>query len=232
MAFVAGVDGCRAGWVVALHDLRRRSLDVRVVPTFPEVLTLYEMPVVIAVDMPIGLLDVAVPGGRECDQQARALLGSPRSSSVFTPPVRAALTATTHASACAASRASSPAGIGITLQAFGILGKLKDVDDVMTPDLQARVFEVHPELSFLAMAGGPAKHGKKTHPGRAERLALLASAGFPSVPTRVAGAAPDDVLDAVACCWSARRIHQHAAVRLPATATPTDARGLDMAIWR
>jgi predicted RNase H-like nuclease len=229
--FVAGVDGCRTGWVVALRDLGTQSLSVRWVANFTDVLALPEAPTFVAVDMPIGLLDAAAPGGRECDRQGRALLGSPRCSSVFTPPVRAALCATTHPTAHAMNRASSPAGIGVTLQAFGILRKLREVDDAMTPALQDRVFEVHPELSFLAMAGRPARHGKKKAAGRSERLALLAAAGFSGVPARVTGAAPDDVLDAVAACWSAERLHLGTAARLPAEQPPRDARGLRMEIW-
>jgi predicted RNase H-like nuclease len=166
--FVAGVDGCRAGWVIALHDLARRTLAVRVVRAFSSVLALAEAPAVVAVDMPIGLLDAAVRGGRECDRQARALLGSPRRSSVFAPPVRAALAATTHAAACEANRASSGDCVGVTRQAFGIAGKLKEVDDAMTPALQGRVVEVHPELSFLAMAGRPARRAAR--PARLRRV--------------------------------------------------------------
>jgi predicted RNase H-like nuclease len=218
--------------VVALCDLGARNLTLRVLARFSDVLALPEVPAVVAVDMPIGLLDVAVQGGRQCDREARALLGSPRCSSVFPPPVRAALGATTHAAAQAANRASSPACIGLTLQTFGILRQLKEVDDVMTSSLQTRVFEVHPELSFLAMAGRPALHGKKKASGRAERIASLEAAGFRNVGARVAGAASDDVLDAVAACWSAERVHLGSAARVPAGPPPVDARGLRMEIWR
>jgi predicted RNase H-like nuclease len=119
--FVAGVDGCRGGWVVALHDLGTRTLTLRVLPRFADVLSLSEAPIVLAIDMPVGLLDAAVAGGRACDREARALLGSPRCSSVLTPPVRAALAAHTHAAALVGNRASDPFRIGISLQAFVIL---------------------------------------------------------------------------------------------------------------
>jgi hypothetical protein len=106
--------------------------------------------------------------------------------------------------------------VGISLQAFGILRKIAEVDRVMTPAMQSQVFEVHPELSFLAMAGHPARHGKKSAAGRAERRARLAAAGFSQVPMTLRGAAPDDLLDAAAACWSAARIRSGTAVRLPA----------------
>src|SRR6266540_1721796 len=96
MPWVAGVDGCRAGWVVVLVEQptqRRRAYHIRLCPHFAEVFTLDPKPTVIAVDIPIGLLEEPQPGGRECDRQARRLLGR-RASSVFTPPIRKLLEAT------------------------------------------------------------------------------------------------------------------------------------------
>jgi hypothetical protein len=146
--------------------------------------------------------------------------------------MRPALGNETYAGACAANRASSSIRLSISRQAFGILAKLREVDAAMTPALQARVAEVHPELSFFAMGGRPAKHGKRASVGRAERLRILTAAGFPSIPTSVTGAAPDDVLDAVAACWSAQRIHLGTSVGLPEGPVPVDARGLRMEIQR
>jgi predicted RNase H-like nuclease len=60
---------------VILREIDSRRTIRRVIQSFNEVLTFPERPTVIAVDCPIGLLDQAVPGGRECDRMARALLG-------------------------------------------------------------------------------------------------------------------------------------------------------------
>lgn len=208
------------------------AASVRVVPTFSEVLALPEAPSVIAVDIPIGLLDAAVPGGRPPDPAARKLLGTGRGSSVFSPPVRGALESMTFQEAGAANRASSSHTIGISLQAFGLFPKLLEVDRAMTAETQGRVLEVHPELSFFEMAGGvPARHAKKTLSGRAERIALLAGAGLAHRGGKLAGAAPDDILDALAACWTARRIAVGQAIRVPRDA-PVDLRGLRMEIWR
>jgi hypothetical protein len=90
---LAGVDACRAGWVVALAGGTGSGggafddVEVQVVATFAEVLGLGAATV--AVDIPIGLPDA---GPRVCDVAARRLLG-PRRSSVFPAPVRAALDA-------------------------------------------------------------------------------------------------------------------------------------------
>jgi predicted RNase H-like nuclease len=230
--FVAGVDGCRSGWVIALRNVRTGALSVHVVATFAAILSLPEAPRVIAVDIPIGLLDAAVAGGRRCDRDARSLLGSPRSRSVFSPPVRAAMHATTHAEASRANRASSPSSIGLSIEAYGILGKVREVDDVITAALQARVREVHPELCFYAITGHPPRYAKKRAAGRAERLRALAAVGFVGLPKRVAHAARDDVIDAAAACWTAQRVHGGLGERLPVGDVPRDSRGLRMEIWR
>ena len=84
--WLAGVDGCPAGWLLALaryhpgYD-RLERLRFVVYPHFEAILSLAPAPAIIAVDMPIGLLDTPRPGGRDCDQWARRLLRH-RSSSI------------------------------------------------------------------------------------------------------------------------------------------------------
>lgn len=210
---VAGVDGCRAGWVV-VHDHR-----AAVRACFGEVLTALPDDTVVGVDMPIGLFDDHRPGGRDADRAARTELG-PKHNSVFSAPPRCVLGTRTLAQA-------RGRGGRLTLQTLNLLPRIEDVDRVMTPALQARVFEVHPELSFAAMNGGrPVLAPKRTARGAEERLALLARAGVP-VPERPSGAALDDLLDACALSWSAGRIARGEARRVPDVAT-YDRRGLRM----
>lgn len=232
-ALVAGADGCRAGWVVVLAV--GAETTVRVVSRFADVLHTGAGATVLGVDMPIGLLDQAVPGGRDCDRRARRLLGR-RACCVFTPPVRSALRAGTYARALVLNRASSAAGLGISIECFGLFAKLREVDAALRrrPALARRVREVHPELAFREMARAPAGlPPKRSSVGRAERLALL-ERWFPDVRAAAArpprGAAADDVIDAHAVCWSAARIADRRAVCLPARPRH-DARGLPMAIW-
>lgn len=235
MPWVAGVDGCRAGWVVVLveaHATAIRVPDVRLCPSFAAVLALQPAPVVIAVDIPIGLLDAPQPGGRTCDRQARQLLRR-RASSVFSPPSRHILEATQYAQVRAH---------GMSRQAFGILPKIREVDRLMTPALQHSVYEAHPELAFGSLTGHPMQHNKKTPAGRAERLQALASAPEArfrhpqSALTRAQNTfrrtqvAPDDLLDAYVLAWTAYRIAGAQASRVPAS-PPVDARGLRMEIW-
>lgn len=235
MIWLAGVDGCPAGWIVVLRELLGGRTIHRCVPCFEAVLQLPEMPVVIAVDIPIGLLDEAVAGGRQCDRRARRLLKAPRASSVFSPPVRPALPCTTFTSASAANRASSEGRIGISKQCFGLFPKLRDVDAHMTPELQVRVREVHPEICFYEMNERKAmSRGKKSRQGRSDREQLLLQAGFIGVGDAMSTyprsqVAVDDMLDAYAACWTAERIHRGTAVPL-SEKPPLDSRGLRMEI--
>lgn len=238
MTWVAGADGCRAGWVVVARNMRTGAVHVRVARTFAEVMGAPESPRITAVDIPIGLPDHAEHGGRPADRAARELLGRPRMSSVFSPPVRGALRARDYAAAVTASRASSAEGIGISKQTFGILPKIADVDVAMDRGAQSHVKECHPELAFAEMAsGGPLRAGKKTGDGQRERLALLKGAGFADPlgaaggALKTPGVAVDDLLDAFACCWTAGRILDGRAVRVPER-PGRDARGLLMEIWR
>jgi predicted RNase H-like nuclease len=209
--------------------------DSLVVPTFRDVLDAADDAAVIGVDMPIGLLDRAVPGGRECDRLARRLLGR-RGCCVFTPPVRGALRVASYRRALAANRASSAARLGISIECFYLFAKLREVDAALTaePALARRVTEVHPELAFREMAGAPAGlPPKRSDAGRTRRLALLARhfAGVRAAARRPPrGARADDVIDAHAVCWSAARIARRRAIRLSGSPTH-DSQGLPMAIW-
>jgi predicted RNase H-like nuclease len=176
---------------------------------------------VVAVDMPIGLADHHEPGGREGDRAARVELG-PKRSSVFSAPPRCVLGARTLPDA-------RRRGGRLTLQTLNLLPRIEDVDRVLTPALQSRVFEVHPELSFAAMGDGrPVLAPKRSAAGSAERRAILQQAGV-LVPARPAGAAVDDLLDACALSWSARRVVDGTARRVPETPA-CDARGFRMEI--
>jgi predicted RNase H-like nuclease len=213
MTRVAGVDGCRGGWVVVLDG------NAAVHPDFAAVLGALSGDTVVAVDMPIGLADRQEPGGRDVDREARVRLG-PKRSSVFSPPPRCALGARTL-------REARRRGGRLTLQTLNLLPRIEDVDRVITVALQSRVFEVHPELSFAAMNDGqPVLAPKRTRVGAARRRSLLRRTGI-SVPARPVGAAPDDLLDACALAWSARRIADGVASRIPASPA-RDSRGLRM----
>jgi predicted RNase H-like nuclease len=166
--FVAGVDGCRAGWIAFKVDLPTRVTSVEVIDLPAWLKNRPSDLAFLAIDIPIGLLD----GSRVCDQKARKLLRQPRGTSVFAAPCRAALMGKNHAEASAINRLKTTRGL--SQQAFHIGSKIKQVDDAITPDIQQWAFEVHPELCFWKLNGEHAMaHNKKKAAGFNERLSLL-----------------------------------------------------------
>lgn len=228
MPIVAGVDSCPAGWLAAVVTFfdQIETEELFLLESFQDLSKLGSPPSYVAVDIPIGLLDEPVQGGRTCDREARKVLGRPRSSSVFSAPVRPSLSSQTFQEA---------RDFGLNLQSFGILPRIREVDRIMTTDMQHRIREAHPEVCFYTMAGlHPMRTGKKKTEGREERITLLEHCFFQVreglrsfAPSQ---AAADDVLDAYACAWTAMRIFRGEAGHLP-DEPERDSRGLQMAIW-
>jgi predicted RNase H-like nuclease len=209
---VLGVDGCPGGWVGALLVPGAPRPRVVVAPTIEALVETVraELDVqVVGIDIPIGLPDRSV---RQADVLARRALPG-RASSVFTTLTRPAYLAPDRAAADAVNRGLSGQGVGA--QAFALRAKILEVDAWLRNRPTVDVVEVHPEVSFSAMAGAPPP-GKRTAQGQQARLDALAAAGIarPSV-LRGTGYAPDDVLDACAVAWSAHRRATGAARWLP-----------------
>jgi predicted RNase H-like nuclease len=224
--FVAGIDGCRGGWIAFKVDLTAYATSVE---TADLSAWLRERPsdlACVGIDIPIGLLE----GSRACDRAARNLLGRPRGSSVFPAPCRAALRAQTYAEASSINRQKTTRGL--SQQAWGIAPKIKQVDDAITSDCQRWAFEVHPEVCFWALnQRRPMKHNKKAKEGAAERIAVLRRV-FPDIERHLLNRPPrvgaDDLLDAAVAAWSALRWHRNQA---ECVCTPeVDERGLTTTI--
>jgi predicted RNase H-like nuclease len=225
--FVAGVDGCRAGWIAFKVELPSLVTSVEVVDLPSWVKNRPSDLACLGIDMPIGLLD----GPRACDLAARKLLKRPRGSSVFPAPCRAALHAATYEEASAINRQRT--GRGLSQQAWGIAPKIRQVDDAITPERQQWAFEVHPEVCFWALNRQRSMaHNKKTEEGAAERIAVL-RAVFPDIERHLANRPPrvgaDDLLDAAVAAWTALRRHRgEAKCVCPAE---RDEKGLETTIW-
>lgn len=220
---VGGADGCRTGWVVCRRDTDG-SLDIKVVKALADAC---EGLSILAVDMPIGLLDAPRPGGRDCEREARALMPG-KTSSVFSTPCRPALACKSYREANAASRRL---GAGLSAQAFGLASKLIEIDTLLRDHLDLRpiIHEAHPELAFARMNGGrPVLSKKKSADGEAERRLLLAAHGFE--PPAFADAPANDVLDSVAVCRTALLIAEGKSTRL-GPADVRDRYGLPLNIW-
>lgn len=208
---MAGVDGCRNGWVVAHDD----GWDV--VSSLDEVIGHFD---VVGVDMPIGLPD---SWGRTADAQARRFLRG-RASTVFPTPPRSLLFHRDYASANAASKRVH--GRGLTKQTFFLFPKIVEVDALADPERPDRLVEIHPECAFARMGDG-ALPPKRTAVGLDARRRALAHA-IGAAPTTRRGVREDDVLDAHAVLWSVRRFVAGTAVVFGDG--ERDARGLPMRI--
>ena len=236
---VAGVDGCKAGWLVAVvsvtNESSRRNTPcvfelkrVLVASTFSEVLSRTADCELVCVDIPIGLSDGDKP--RECDSEARELLRGRRASSVFPSPIRPCLSPVDYETASKIS--FEHAGKKLNKQTYALMKKIREVDDLMTPELQNRVREIHPEILFWALNGQKAiQQNKKTVPGQAQRHKLLQRV-FTDMDSILAQAPPrgfamDDAFDALVAAWTAGQAVMGKARMLPEN-PGIDSKGLRM----
>jgi predicted RNase H-like nuclease len=248
---IAGVDGCKEGWIAVI---RRRDglLSAKVFGSFGDILAGLSDDAVVAVDMPIGLLAFTRQGGRGPEVLVRRLLGA-RQSSVFSIPSRAAVFAAdepfitverwyeAHRIASAVARRTSDPPRGVSIQAFGIFSKIRELDRLLRErqDLREFVVESHPEVAFWRLNGEramtlPKKVKGSVNPaGMAERRALLASHGIESafLDARLPrGAGEDDLLDAAAMLLIAAR-HARGDARPFPDPPGRDEFGIPVAIW-
>ncbi len=227
---IAGVDGCRAGWLcVRLQD---GVVEGEVFASFKQLLALLQSTSIIAVDIPIGL---PTTGERACDPMARQLLGAPRACSVFPAPIWAVTNETDYTVACAKHRDAD--GRALSKQAFAILPKIVEVNQLARNQagLQDRVREIHPELCFAVWNGGRAMQHRKSDPAGAAERELLIDREWPAARLGVlrslgrSGWQPDDLNDAFAALWSATRIASGVAKVFGSQAR--DQHGLRMEMW-
>ncbi|MCH8120708.1 MAG: DUF429 domain-containing protein [Planctomycetes bacterium] len=233
MTIVAGVDGCKAGWLCVAKDLDTGLITSDVFSDAQLLLQQEPEPSIIAVDIPIGLTEI---GARQCDVAVRKLLG-PRRSSVFPAPIRPALQSKTRQHADEIRRKIE--GKGVSAQSFAIFKKVLEFDKILStrPHLQDRVKEIHPEVCFWAWNNKRAmSYNKKSSVGRAERHELVVKHfGVEAVEeTRakylVKCVSHDDIYDAFAALWTAERIFDGKAGVIP-DPSPCDAMGLNMEMW-
>ncbi len=229
---LAGIDGCKGGWIAILID-ESLDLEAATVAADKQLGDLIDRNGIsfALIDTPMGLADT-IPG-RSVEPELRAFLRG-RASVVFNAPCRAAISALTYPEASAINR--DVLGKGLSQQSWGIFPKIVEADKVMRDLGQGRVREGHPEVSFGLMNRNAAVlTSKKKQEGRTDRIRLLTGVGFlpddllKAKPTGF-GAQTDDLLDAAALAWSAIRVHRQQHSSFPAVAHK-DAFDLDMAVW-
>ena len=254
MAWIAGVDGCKGGWIAVYEDTESGKLDCRVAVCTHGAAHIDDNPpcdafaavmshhpghrelAVVAVDMPIGLpRGLPTQPERTCDGCARKVLGK-RHSSIFSAPAAGVLRlyrdiqkrgeklSDASASACNKKLTAK----GLSKQSCALIPKIAEVENyIQDPDGASHpIYEVHPEVSFAAMKvnGGmidpkrhPMQFHKATAGGSIERRELLTrvfKGSFEKLESQMPElvgkrAALDDFYDALACLWTARRIHEN-----------------------
>ena len=226
-----GIDGCRAGWVVAFQLADEPVIAI--IKTLSELTPHLSRETTVMIDMPIGLLND--DANRRCDALARQRLRPHRSSSVFGVPPRAVTRTCDYAQANALSRELT--GKGLSKQSFYLFPKIRELDDwLVNHERQGEWYECHPEVAFAQLNKGIAlKASKKTEIGQAERISLLADLSGVDVALKRASQdykrkdlMLDDCIDALVCLLTAERDQQQRIV-IPAKPDKDD-RGLTMAI--
>ncbi|KOX19642.1 DUF429 domain-containing protein [Nocardiopsis sp. NRRL B-16309] len=220
---VLGVDACAQGWVaVRLVDGWFR--DAHVCKRLEDVAVGAD-PEIVAVDIPLGLTD---QGWRECDLLVKDELG-PLRNSVFRIPSRPVVETSVYKKANAKCR--EVMGQGLSKQSHALFPKILEADRLRSSGALP-LHEVHPEMSFRAMAGTPLQWSKRTWNGQSHRRSLLAEEGvlLPDDLGTAGRVAVDDILDAAAAAWSAHRIATDRAKSLP-TPAQLDPSGAPIAIW-
>lgn len=228
----AGIDGCKAGWILITFDEDPGYFVLRSDEDLEEAFKTYDR---IFIDMPIGLEDENYT--RECDRLLRETLGSEYASSVFSPPIRPALHAPSYVEANIQSYEYTEKKL--TVQAWNITPKIRTIDSFLQKNKEYRdkVFESHPELLFMKLNGGMIYQKKKTKKGLRHRLSLvvdheeIAADFFRDIKEefRRNEVAEDDIVDAMALALAAKQSQEKPIETLPLD-PPFDSEGLKMAI--
>jgi predicted RNase H-like nuclease len=249
MGVVIGIDGARGGWVGCRLDgstfeiVCFRDHELAHGPTHE--LT-YELAAGLRgvdhawIDMPLGLPQDQRDFPRRCDVALRQRLGR-RASSVFTCPIRPAVYAQEYREACRLNAEAT--GKKISLQAWNICPKIRQLDQLLQSKPPIRFRESHPEYNFQCLKGESLKHAKKTPEGRQERLEGVIRVYHPELAEHIATTrfrvltgvhvSMDDILDAAVLAVSAQWALTHGEQRLPLEGPgmpPLDAYGIPMQI--
>jgi predicted RNase H-like nuclease len=229
----AGIDGCKAGWLLITFDEDGQKYEV--LPDKEALKSAFEHYDRIFIDMPIGLEDEEYT--READQLLRKKLGKEYAPSVFSPPIRPALSAPSYVEANIISYEYNEKKL--TLQAWNITPKIQMVDELLQADesLKDSVLESHPELLFQKLNGGMIYQKKNLKKGIKHRLELIktrepiADDFFRDIKEefRRNEVEEDDIVDAMVLAYCAKISEAEGIKTLPEE-VPFDSEGMPKAI--
>jgi len=229
----AGIDGCKAGWLLITFDDKNEKYEV--IRNTDDLKKAFEQYDRIFIDMPIGLSDSEYT--RTCDEQLRKKLGAEYASSVFSPPIRPALDAPSYVEANMISYEYTEKKL--TIQSWNITPKIKTLDGMLQENeaLRDKILESHPEYIFMKLNGGMIYQKKNTKKGIKHRLELLKDLEkisddfFRDIKEefRRNEVEEDDIVDAMALAWAAKKSADTDIKTLP-DPPEKDSTGLTMAI--
>ena len=226
MSSVIGIDGCKAGWITA-KILENKSISFQIIENLNDSHLKEGNLSHIGIDIP---LQLSHSGKRLAEIEARALLRN-RACTIFSPPTLNALRAKNYIDACDVN--FKECGKRISKQSWNLFPKIKEAQEFLVNNSisKLRVFEVHPELSFMAMNGmSLINASKKTDIGREIRIKLVQKFfprfSFEAVRNKYkkSQVLDDDILDSISVLWSTQRIVDNIAIFLPKNHKKTNMR--------
>mgnify|MGYP003996905619 FL=1 len=226
MSRVIGIDGCKAGWIIA-KTLEDKSISFQIIKNLNDDYLKESNVSLIGIDIPLRL---SSSGKRLAEIEARVLLKN-RACTIFSPPTLNALTAKNYIDACKIN--FKECGKKISKQSWNLFPKIKEAQEFLENKsiIELGVFEVHPELSFMAMNDmNLIWASKKTVIGREIRIKLIQKFfpkfSFESVRNKYKKnqVLDDDILDSVSVLWSTQRIVDNIAKFVPKDSKKTDMR--------
>ena len=217
MSSVIGIDGCRAGWITAkVGD--KNSLIFHIVENLNDDYLKQSNLSYIGIDIPLHLSHT---GKRLAEIEARGLLKK-RACTIFSPPTLNALMAKNYIDACDVN--FKECGKRISKQSWNLFPKIIEAHTFLENNSISKlgVFEVHPELSFMAMNDmNLIEVSKKTDIGKEIRIKLIQkffpNFSFESVRNKYKKnqVLDDDILDSISVLWSTQRIVDNIAQFVP-----------------
>ena len=216
MKEIFGIDGCRFGWVVA-EEKTKGDLSIQLIESLNYLESVISKKAIAGIDIPLAIHE---KGFRMADAEARVLLKS-RASTIFSAPAKETLLSDNYNDACAINE--SICGKKISKQSWFLFSKIKEARTIFCQaHKKIKLYEVHPELSFMAMNDMRViELGKKTDEGfkMRHKLGKKLFSKFDFEQTRAnfkrCDVADDDILDAIAVLWSTQKIVANIASYVP-----------------
>jgi 8-oxo-dGTP diphosphatase len=200
---IAGVDGCRAGWLMIKFANDEYTFDVY--PDFQKLIRFNPDLDRIFIDIPIGLSTKKIK--RTIDSTLRRVLKK-RGSTVFNAPSRPAVYEINDEKARALNIQIE--GKSLSIQSLNIRNKIKEVDEFLihSATFRSKIYESHPEFCFSVLNGDILLSKKSTKEGIKARLEIIKSKNpvlhrlYNQIlhQTKRNEVKKDDIVDAICLC--------------------------------